>query len=178
MNYFRIFSQVLLAGIMGFTASCSKDNLSVAFSFNAADIHFTVDSTDQFGSFDVVKEDMPNNLNAMAEENGVDPSSVSSLTIERVVIAIEDPADANFDVVSSAEVFISTPTIEEVRIASKTDIEAGATSILLDVTDENLLNYFHEDVINVRVNLVTTAPVEKSVDMKTSIVFNSKGEVL
>lgn len=182
----KIKKTFLMLGILAFiTASCSffdkldeltQFDLPYDTSFNieaSADVPIPVGQT-----IEIPTPPITTNYEEKFEINKTAKNLIEEITLKQMTLQITTPEDGNFDFIQSIELYIKADGLDEVKIASATDIEKGASVIDLTVSDTDLTPYLTGDEISFRAKAVTGAQVSQDIDIDLNSVFHVDAKIL
>ena len=118
---------------------------------------FTLPSSMNLGlPFDFITPDIPTNSEYAFSDNNTNKDLIESIQLRQIVLTILDPTDSDFSFLKSVKVYIDAEDLDEVLIASKSDIpdEIG-NKLELELENVELQQYIKKDEFKLRVETVT-----------------------
>ena len=89
---------------------------------------------------------------------------------------VTSPSGADFSFLESIEVYISAEGLDEIKIASKTDVSPTSNLLDLEVVDVDLKEYIKKDSYSLRLNTVTDEAMstDHTIDVKSTFFVDAK----
>jgi hypothetical protein len=92
-------------------------------------------------------------------------------------LTITSPSNETFSFLNSIEIFISSPNIEERKVAFKESIPANVgNQLICELVDVELQDYIKEETFKLRLKTVTdeTIPQDVTIDVYTDFFVDAK----
>ena len=105
--------------------------------------------------FDILTPDTETNSESEFESNDTRKDLIEEIKLTQLQLEITSPSDADFSFLESIEVFISADGLEEIMIASKTEVPETSSLLDLEIVDVDLKEYVKKDSYSLRLNTVT-----------------------
>lgn len=135
--------------------SCDKLDELTKFNLEYA-TQVTIPSTTGVNlPFDVLTPDTETDSESRFESNDTRKELVEEIKLIELELDIKSPSGADFSFLESIEVYISADGLDEIKIASKTDVPETVSVLSLDIEDVDLQEYIKKDSYNLRLNTVT-----------------------
>lgn len=170
----KIITLLLLTSTLFFT-SCKKKLTQFYLDYNS---ELVIPST--FGNFVPFSLNTPENTTNSSfefENNDTDAGRVKSIYLEDLDMSIISPSGETFSFLNSIEMFLSSPSQAERRVAFKTDIPSTAgTTLTLDLEGIDLKEYIKESTFTLRLKVVTdeTMPQDVEVNIYSNFLVDAK----
>ncbi len=158
---------------------------------------FSCNSVDKLTQFDlpyttkttipsVIGIDLPFNLPTPAIKTNVENTYSINNTKKDLVEAINLKSleltlsgDDDFNFLKSIKIFINAEGLDELEIATKSNIDKDIQTLELDVHDDvNLMDYIHQDNFKLKVQPVTKKVLFHDVDLGINAVFHVNAKIL
>lgn len=113
------------------------------------------------------------------ENNNTNAGLVEEVSLNELVLTVTAPEEGNFDFLNSLNIYIKAEGVEEVLIASKTDIpETGSKTIVTETSNINLRPYLVKENYSIRTEVKTDKVLDHNLDVKINMAFKVKAGVL
>jgi len=158
---------------MTFTA-CEEDLLDVNFDMDGGDITFVVSKEDVVNSNGQPVVVTTPRQSTSGEELGANKTSLDKLKSAKVkscVVTITAPAGEDFSFVNEVKFSLSGQGIPMTLVASKSDIDATATSVTLDVEDVELVEFLQSGEVSSEISFTTDETIDEDITMKAVITY-------
>jgi len=168
----------ILAALVVSLTYCNKDlsnSVSVTFKGPTTTFEFSMDTTSKIKSVPVDTSIANFNLDSIAKANNTTLDKISKIEIESMTIYTMYPSWANFDVVDTIQLSLSSPTVPSkvVKLADISTITPGAKTINPPFPDtKDLLEILKQKKIRLYGKLVNKQPITTKAGFK--IVFKTK----
>jgi hypothetical protein len=118
---------------------------------------FTVSSTTIIDSpFDINTPDITTNSSSEFSNNDTRSDLIESIKLTSLKLQIKTPTDGNFNFLKAVTIFINADGLDEIEIASISDIpDNDLTSLDLDTSSSDLKAYIKKETYTLRVETVT-----------------------
>lgn len=148
-KYFTVVAFLLLI------TSCDKLDELTKFEIEY-DTEVTIPSSTGVNlPFDILTPDTETNSESEFESNDTRKELIEEIKLTQLQLVINAPTNADFSFLESIEVYISADGLDEIKIASKTDVPETVSVLDLDIEDVDLQEYIKKDSYNLRLNTVT-----------------------
>lgn len=122
--------------------------------------------------------DVQTNYQNQFSNNNTNTDLVEEIKLAALDIVAKAPQGSNLDFLKSIKVFISADGLDELEIASKSDIPDGLTVLNLDKTDANLKDFVTKETIKLRVETVTDEAITQDRDLEIFTRFRVNAKIL
>jgi hypothetical protein len=113
------------------------------------------------------------------KNNNTRAELVKDVTLSKLVLTIQDPANENFGFLKDVEIFIDSEDAEEVKLAYLNDIPANAGKTLeLTSTNAKLDKYLKASSFTIRTRATVDEAVTQDVTIKTDMTFQVTADPL
>lgn len=156
--------------------SCKKKGISFSVNHRA---NFRVESSSPLNlPFEVGTPDVTTNSSQEFSNNNTTPNLVKEVTLQELTLTITAPAGKTFSFLKSAEIFISTNSSNEIKLASVENNTSARSTITLQPTNANLLEYIKADKYKLRSRIVTKETLTQPVDIRCDVRFKVTASIL
>jgi len=178
-------SFLLSALLLFLLSSCTEENpTAFSFSHDYNGIKVNIDTTSFQGNISLGDYAFNTVLQNILNNNGVTLENLESVTVTAVELSIEDTSTLavpyTFDLLGKIQSRIGksgSSTLTD--IAKKDPVPAqGLTTLALDVTPVNLLDYFKASTVNFDLSGSTTAPIQHPFALNAKVTVQFKGEFI
>ena len=172
-NTIKTFAAIVITSFI-MMGGCVEKLVKVDFDYTSSgDFKTTVLPTtgnNTFGSSVVTSE-----LKQKVEENGASLNDLDELKLKSASVAFKTPTQTdNFNGVENIEIWISADGLAPIKLASKTGVADGLTSVSLDVnTTDNLANYIKATTFTYEIKGTNSEPLP-AMDLKVITTYNVK----
>ncbi len=171
-NIFKFFLLILVV------SSCDKLDELTKFDIDY-DSQVTIESSTIVDlPFDVSTPDMETNSESEFEVNDTRKDLIEEILLKEITLTITSPETADFSFLESIEVYINAEDLDEILIASKTEIDETASVLELDLTDTDLQEYIKKDSFTLRMNTVTDEAISQDHEIDVHSVFAVDAKIL
>jgi hypothetical protein len=113
------------------------------------------------------------------KNNNTRAELVKDVTLSKLVLTIQDPANEDFGFLKDVEIFIDADEAEEVRLAYLNDIPANAGKTLeLTSTNAKLDKYLKAKSFTIRTRTTVDETISQDVTIKTDMTFQVTADPL
>ena len=176
----RLLYITLAFSILTFTA-CEESDLSINFDLTKGDIAFTL-TADQVinsnGQPIEVSTPAQSTLTGDMADYADQLDKVESAKLKTLKVSIVSPAEQKFSFVDEVKFYITGKDIDEVLVGSKSDIDASASVVELDINDLNLVEYIKSGEVSTRVSVTTSEGIDNDCDMIADMTYQITAAVL
>jgi hypothetical protein len=177
-KYFTIMKRISIKGLLmafmlaGTMVSCGlvEDLLDVSFTTGYDEVSFTVNPSDA-GEYLFTEEYLQSDLEQEIADEGGDINNLKEVTINEAILEVVT-AGKNLDPFDWVEVYISTPSIDEVMVASAEVIANGQVSVELQIAGDDLKNILEEEEYTVRVVGELGESIDEAIDLLIKIKYD------
>jgi hypothetical protein len=178
-------SFLLSALLLFLLSSCSEENpTAFSFSHDYNGIKVNIDTTSFQGNIALGDYAFNTELLNILADNGVTLENLESVTVTAVELSIEDTSTLampyTFDLLGKIQSRIGKAGSSSLTdIAKKDPVPAqGLTTLALDVTPVNLLDYFKASTLKFDLSGSTTAPIQHPFALNAKVTVQFKGEFI
>ncbi len=122
--------------------------------------------------------DVTTNSEQKFENNNTSKDKVKDIILKEAELEIQDPPSTTFSFLKEIYVYISTNSVNEIRVAWKTDIPKDVQTINLETTSESLDAYVKSDEYSVRTEVVTREVISQDVEIDMDLIFQVTADPL
>ncbi len=112
------------------------------------------------------------------EVNKTAKNLIEEITLKEMTLQISAPDEGNFDFIQSIDLYITAEGLDEIKIASATDIQKGTSVIDLTVSDVDLTPYITGNEISFKATAVTGEILTQDIDIELNSVFHVDAKIL
>lgn len=138
----------------------------------------TIQSTvGQLVPFSLYTPNVTTNSEAEFESNNTKKEKINSIKLDELKLTITSPSNETFSFLNSIEVFISSPTMVESKIAFSNNIPDNiGNSISCSIVDKELMDFIKDDTFRVRIETITdeTIPEDIEINLYTNFFVDAK----
>jgi len=127
--------------------------------------------------FNVFTPQIESNSESEFAINDTRKDLIEEIQLKELTLEITAPQDADFSFLESVEIYIAAEGLDEVLIASKTDVPLDTGNILdLDTTNTDIQEYIKMDRFQLRLNTVTdeALAVDHYLDVRAVFFVDAK----
>jgi hypothetical protein len=168
--------------LTGFLVSCEKDdiikNATTSIDTQYFDMDFTVQATDKSGFQIFAEETFAHDIDSLLLMMGLNPDQVEEVVLKEAIVRIkEGNSITNFNILGSIELTIYTDLLGETDIALSDPVPGDQSSLSLEISEENILPYFREEVFIITAQGDLKQRVNKDVNLNARVKFRVKGRL-
>ena len=154
------------------SVSCEKLHELTQFEMDY-DTSVTINSTVGINlPFNIYTPEIPTNSTSVFEVNNTRKDLIEEIKLQKLSLVIASPEDQNFNFLNSIEVYISTESLDEVKIAWLEDIPNDERKELnLNINEIDLKDYIKSDSIQLRTKTVTDRLITTDTDIDIHSTF-------
>ena len=170
----------LTLSILSFTA-CEESDLSINFDLTQADIEFTLSADDVVNSNGETVEiytPAQSTLTGDMEQYADKLNKVESAKLSTLRVSIVAPTTQKFSFVKEVKFYITGTGIPETLVGSKSNIDATASSVDLDIEDVELVEFIRSGEVTTRVSFMTNEGIDEDCDMKAEMTYTIRANAL
>ena len=158
--------------------SCKKIDEWTHFTMEY-DQEATIDATIPIpvGLLNIPTPDITTNSESTFASENTRKDLVEEAKLTQLTLTVVSPSGGDFSFLESAKVFISADGLDEIMVASNTDVPASAT-VSLDCEGQNLEAYVKKDEISLRVETVTDEVLTQDYDITIHSEFFIDAKIL
>lgn len=164
--------------VLGFEA-CKKLKKYTEFDINNSS-SFTIPASNYFINvpFEINTPETTTNIQEKIDTEGSASKLVDQVTLTQMNLAINTPANGNFNFLNSVEIYLSSASQPEILAAWKYEISENNSKILDLVTgNTNLKEYIKDSGLTLRVKIVTDKLVPYNLDVTANETFHVKAKL-
>jgi len=172
---------LIIAALAIITASCSLiDKLDDLTKFDIPyNTSFKIKAALPIGTkLNITTPPVTTNSEEKFEINNTAKNLVEEVKLSELTLEITAPENENFDFLRSMAIYISAEGLDEMKIASISDIPSGAKKISLVVEDTDLTPYIIGDEISFRTESETVKLTTQSIEVSMHSVFKVDAKIL
>lgn len=141
---------------------------------------FTVSSSTIINSpFDINTPDITTNSSSEFNNNDTRANLIESIRLTSLRLEIKSPSDGNFNFLKSVTIYINAEDLEEIEIASITDIPDNDLILLdLETSNSDLKAYIKKESYTLRVETVTDQLISEDHLIKAASRFRVDAKIL
>lgn len=152
--------------------SCDEllDKLNINFETGPHTVDFEIQPTAKglsFTTYDVVYHELKKEI----EDNGGEMDQLDKVELTKATITILSGA-SNFNAFESCDVYVSTPTKAQKKIAWLNSVPLNASSLNPILTSDNLKDYLQESEYTITVKGIVREEFTQTIDFNAKIYFN------
>lgn len=167
---------MIIAVLAMYTLTTCEDIIDVKFSYSTADMVFQYGPDTITGDLTFFQDNVANKLDSIAVANGTSISKLKSAKLKTCTITITDPADSNFNMVSSFEAFLKADTLPQIPLAVLNPVPRDTNSVQLTVYSQELEKYFKASFFNFILRGTKDAPLGTKYTVKVHLEFDAVAE--
>lgn len=169
---------VLFSAFMAFT-SCDKLDDLTKFDMEF-DTSVVIESAVNVNlPFSVQSPDVETNSESEFEINDTRKDLIEDIRLKELKLIITTPDDGDFTFLESLEVFISAEGLEDVKIASITDVpDTVDNTIDLETFDVDIKDYIKKDTFSLKLETVTDKVITEDHHIDVETVFFVDAKIL
>ncbi len=173
----RIFAPIILVVIL--FLNCSAVDELTKFNIDYETDYAIPSSTIINTPFSLNTPDVPTESSSTFESNNTNKDLIESIKLKKIRLTLQDPEDGDFNFLKQIYIYISSENVEEVEIANLTDIENNsATTLELEILNQELKEYIKEDSFKLRVKTITDETINQTHHIKIYTQFRVDAEIL
>lgn len=112
-------------------------------------------------------------------DNGSSSDLVKSAKLDKLTMTITSPDNVNFDFLNEIKLYINADGLDEMLIASKTDIPDTEDNIIeLETTDTDIAEYIKKDSYSIRIDAITDKLITQEINITADMVFKVTADPL
>ncbi len=176
---------LIIATLAILTASCSLiDKLDDLTKFDLPyDTSFSIEASVELPlpagkELSIPTPPVSTNSETQFEVNKTAKNLIEEIKLKELSLTVTAPEDGNFDFITSIDLYINAEGLDELKIASATDIPKGSSVIDLTVEDVDLTPYITGNEISFKATTVTGEVVTQSIDINLHSVFHVDAKIL
>lgn len=127
---------------------------------------------------DLNTPDIETNFQDKLSNNNTNTELVEEITLGAMSITATVPQGSNLDFLKSIQVFISADGLDEVEIASNSEVADGLTTLELTVSNVNLKDFITKESIKLRIKTVTDKAITQDRDLEIFTRFKVNAKIL
>lgn len=173
------YINIIIGSILLFSLSCKKIDKLTQFEL---EYNETVIIESSFGintPFNIYTPDIETNSESEFAINDTRKDLIEEIILKRLTLELISPNNADFSFLESINIYISTDSISEIKIAWKENINGNGISTLeLETTDKDLKDYIKADNFSLRVNTVTDEVITVDHEININSIFDVDAKIL
>lgn len=138
-----------------FLVSCKKIDELTQFNLTFDNEAIIPASTGVNLPFNVVMPEQETNAEQAFEVNDTRKDKIEEIFLRELKLSVNKPNGEDFSFLQQIELYLNADGLDEVKIAWKEDIPETATTVFLDLTEQDLQEYIKKDEFSLRVRAVT-----------------------
>lgn len=128
--------------------------------------------------FDIVTPDVETDSESEFAINDTRKDLIEEIQLKTLRLEITAPEGEDFSFLESLEIFISAEGLEEIQIASITEVPESVAILDLDTSDSDLQEYIKKDAFSLRLNTVTDEVLTSDITLDVFCVFFVDAKIL
>ena len=129
--------------------------------------------------FDIFTPEMETNSESKFAVNDTRKDLIEEITLTELELVLISPDTADFSFLNSIEVFISADGLDEIQIASLSEVpEDAGNRITLNTSDADLKEYIKKDEFSLRLNTVTDELMSSDHELEVNSTFFVDAKIL
>jgi hypothetical protein len=168
--------------LTGFLLSCEKDdiieNATTSIDTQYFDMDFTVQATDKSGFQIFAEETFSHDIDSLLLLIGLNSDQIEEVVLKEAIVSIkEGNSITNFNILGSIELTIYTDLLGEMDIALSDPVPLDQSSLSLELSEENILPYFREEMFMITAQGDLKQRVNNDVNLNARVKFRVKGRL-
>jgi hypothetical protein len=156
--------------------ACGKKGISFNMNHQA---NFRVETTAPLNlPFEIGTPDVTTNSSQEFKNNNTAPNLIKEVKLESLNLTITAPSGKTFSFLKSVEIFISTNSNNEIKLASAENISSTSSVLTLTASDANLIEYIKAEKYKLRSRIVTKETVTQTIDLRSDARFKITAKIL
>jgi hypothetical protein len=178
MLYGRILLVIILGGLL---FSCEnveglKDKPEISFITEYYEIDFTVEAMDKIGYHIFSEETYAMDYRALLQQIGLRDEQIEEVRIHEANVSLkETDLYSDFDILEFLELSVYTDDLGERLLAWSDPVPSDASSVSLDLSDDNVLPYFKENSFMLTAKGRLIKRISKDMELIARVKFEIKG---
>lgn len=164
---------IVLIGML--STGCKKKLTQFYVDYNSK---VTVQSTfGQWIPFSVMTPEMNTNSEAEFESNDTRKDRINTIYLKDLILTIDSPSNETFSFLNSIEVYVSSPNVEETKVAFKNPVPSSTSkNLVCDLVDKDLQEYIKDERFTIRIATVTdeTIPQDVEINVYSNFLVDAK----
>lgn len=180
----KILNLLLVIAFIGFGLSCKKKEeanklteFDISYSTNLTIPSASITVTTPTTSVEFTTPNVPTQQSSKFSAEGTAQSLIDEIKMTQFKVSTTGTGN-NLDFLKSLTVYIKASNVGEQKIASKSNIPSGSTSVSLDLDDVNIKNFIFQDNIQFRVLAIFDASAATDQTLKLDETVHVKATLL
>ena len=170
----RLFTLLLLTTVL---LACKKIDKLTQFNMNYNE-SFTIPSSVGVDlPFNVFSPDIESNSESTFEINDTRKDLIEQIILTKMDLTLTSPSNGDFSFLNEVRIFLSADGLDEIEIASKTDIpNSVGKELSLDLSGADMQEYIKKDQFDLRLYTVTDEIITSDhvIDMESVFFVDAK----
>lgn len=161
----------------GFILSCEdhSEEQHPSIDTDYYEMDFTVQATDRSGFHIFAEKLFTSDMNDILSKAGLTDNQVEAVILKEAQVSLlEAENHTDFDILKFLELTVYTDSLGETKIAWSDPVPADRSTVTLDLTEENILPYFKEDIFILTAQGYLKERVYENVKLHAKIKFQIK----
>lgn len=175
----KIILFLIVAATVNVFYGCSLINKLTQFNMPYTD---TVTISSAVGvnlPFDIRTPKISSNSKSTFDVNNTRKDLIQQIKLSKLSLKIVSPSDGDFSFLKSIEIYISTDSLEEKKVAWNDSIPSDVgNEVILETTDEDLQEYIKSDSFTLRLHTVTNKIITSDRKIAINAVFFVDANIL
>ncbi len=127
--------------------------------------------------FSVMTPEITTNSEAEFESNNTNKDHIESIYLQDLILSITSPQGETFSFLNSVEIFISSPSMTEKKVAFKNSIPSNVgTELICDLVSLDLQSFVKDDRFTIRIETITdeTIPQDVYINVYSNFFVDAK----
>ena len=147
---------LIFAAILSLLIGCKKIDKLTQFDMNYDQTVVIPSSTGINLPFNIFSPDVQSNSETTFAINDTRKDLIEEINLTQLTLDLTSPSNGDFSFLKSIEIFITSSTLEEVKIAWKDNIDSNiGKSLELETTDSDLKEFIKGEEFTLRVRAIT-----------------------
>jgi len=173
---------MLMTGILISLSSCKDDPTDFSFTHDYNEFTINIDPTTSEGELELGEVELETDVQSLVADNKVNVDNLKSVKIKSITLSIADTDSLpyTFNLLSRVSAQIGkTDATALIEVAGKNPVPSDGLSTLdLEVSDVELLDYFKKTKIRFNLKGFTNEPINHPFALKIKMEVQFKGEIL
>jgi hypothetical protein len=128
---------------------------------------------------EIITPDIATHSDALFSANKTRPDMIEKITLTALTLSVKTPEGGDLKFLKSVDIYARAAGLPEVRIAYKDLVpDDVASTLTLDVTGEDLKEYFKKDKYQLRIDVMSDQVVTQTYDVNAHSTFLVNAKVL
>ncbi len=171
------FALVIVLALPLLLTGCKKKLTSFNMDYTSNVV--IMSSVGQILPFDVMTPAIESNSESEFSSNDTKKEHIKSLKLKELKLTITSPSGKTFSFLNSLEIFISSPDINERKVAFKENIPSSVGGVLqCEIVDLDLQEYIKQETFRIRIKAVTDETISEDVYVDVYTKFQVEAQLI